>query len=73
MICARAAPDGDFKACCLESGCYDGANRNDYFQGVTARGCCCSPYGALAQCGSGGPGFRKGFIRATGGLTAPSA
>jgi hypothetical protein len=36
MICARAAPDGDFKACCLESGRYDGANRNDYFQGVRA-------------------------------------
>jgi hypothetical protein len=65
MICARAIPDGDFKACCLASGRYGGANRNDYFQGVTVDGCC-SPHGALAKCGSGGPGFRKGFIRATG-------
>jgi hypothetical protein len=36
MICARAAPDGDFKACCMQAGRYDGANRNDYFQGVRA-------------------------------------
>jgi hypothetical protein len=34
-ICAHVAPDGDFKACCLESGGFDGANRNDYFQGVS--------------------------------------
>jgi hypothetical protein len=31
MICARAAPDGDFKACCMQAGRYDGANRKDYF------------------------------------------
>jgi len=37
-ICARAAPDGDFKACCLDSGRHDGANRQHYFQGVTVRG-----------------------------------
>jgi hypothetical protein len=36
-ICARAAPDGDFKACCLDSGRHDGANRHHYFQGVTVR------------------------------------
>jgi hypothetical protein len=35
MICARAAPDGDFKARCMRAGRYDGANRNDYFQGLT--------------------------------------
>jgi hypothetical protein len=34
MTCARAAPDGDFKACCMQAGRYDGANRDDYFQGV---------------------------------------
>jgi hypothetical protein len=37
MICARAAPDEDFKACCMKSGAYDGANRNYYFQGVGSR------------------------------------
>jgi len=31
MIFARAAPDAGFKACCLKSGAYDGANRNYYF------------------------------------------
>jgi pantothenate synthetase len=31
---APAAPDADFKACCMASGAYDGANRDDYFQGV---------------------------------------
>jgi hypothetical protein len=34
-ICAPAALDEDFKGCCLESGRHDGANRNDYFQGVS--------------------------------------
>ena len=34
MICAHAAPDAGFKACCMKSGAFDGANRNDYFQGV---------------------------------------
>jgi len=32
--CARAAPDADFKRCCMQSGRHDGANRDDYFQGV---------------------------------------
>jgi hypothetical protein len=35
--CARAAPDADFKVCCMNSGAYDGANRNYYFQGVAGR------------------------------------
>jgi hypothetical protein len=39
-ICARAAPDGDFKACCLRSGRHDGANRNDYFQGMSGAPAC---------------------------------
>jgi hypothetical protein len=30
-ICARAAPDAGFKACCLESGNYDGVNKHHYF------------------------------------------
>jgi hypothetical protein len=30
-ICAHAAPDADFKACCLKSGAYDGSNRSYYF------------------------------------------
>jgi hypothetical protein len=34
-IYAPAAPDEDFKACCMGGGRYDGANRNDYFQGVS--------------------------------------
>ena len=34
MICAHAAPDAGFKACCMKSGAYDGSNRDDYFQGV---------------------------------------
>ena len=33
-ICAPAAPDAGFKACCLKSGKYDGLNRDDYFQGI---------------------------------------
>jgi hypothetical protein len=35
--CARAAPDADFKPCCMESGRCDGVNRGYYFQGVTVR------------------------------------
>ena len=35
--CVRAVPDADFKVCCMNSGAYDGANRNDYFQGVAER------------------------------------
>ena len=35
--CVRAVPDADFKVCCRNSGAYDGANRNDYFQGVAER------------------------------------
>jgi hypothetical protein len=31
MICARVAPDADFKTCCMKSGAYDGSNRDDYF------------------------------------------
>jgi hypothetical protein len=31
MTCAHAAPDAGFKACCIKSGGYDGANRNYYF------------------------------------------
>jgi hypothetical protein len=31
----REIETGD-KACCLDSGRYDGANRNDYFQGVSS-------------------------------------
>ncbi len=34
--CARATPDADFKACCMNSGAYDGVNRSYYFQGVEA-------------------------------------
>ena len=34
--CARAARRAGFKACCMRSGRHDGANRDDYFQGVTA-------------------------------------
>jgi hypothetical protein len=30
-IYARAAPDADFKTCCMKSGIYDGSNRDDYF------------------------------------------
>jgi len=30
-IYARAAPDAGFKACCMKSGRYDGANRGHYF------------------------------------------
>ena len=41
--CARAAPDEDFKAGCMGSGCYDGANRNDYFQGVSIAPAACRP------------------------------
>jgi hypothetical protein len=36
-IGARAPPDEDFKACCMRAGHHDGANRNDYFQGVASR------------------------------------
>ena len=36
--CVRAAPDAGFKACCMKSGAYDGANRNHYFQGVRRTG-----------------------------------
>jgi len=32
MTCAHAAPDGDFRHCCLRHGKYDGANRHDYFR-----------------------------------------
>ena len=32
---ARAVPDTAFKACCRNSGRYDGAGRDYYFQGVT--------------------------------------
>jgi hypothetical protein len=31
MIYAPVAPDEGFKACCMKSGSYDGANRNYYF------------------------------------------
>jgi len=48
-ICARAAPDGDFKACCLDCGRHDGANRHHYFQGVTVRG----PDGGAKRCNPG--------------------
>jgi hypothetical protein len=34
-ICGPAAPDEDFKTCCMDSGRCDGANRNDYLQAVT--------------------------------------
>lgn len=34
MIPAPAVRRGGFKACCLTSGHYDGAERKDYFQGV---------------------------------------
>jgi len=37
MIPAPAVRGGGFKACCLTSGRYDGAERKDYFQGVTRR------------------------------------
>jgi hypothetical protein len=30
-ICARAVQGAAFKACCMRSGCHDGANRQDYF------------------------------------------
>jgi hypothetical protein len=30
-ICAHAAPDAGFKACCMKSGAHDGSNRDDYF------------------------------------------
>jgi hypothetical protein len=33
-IYAHAALEAGFKACCMKSGAYDGANRNYYFQGV---------------------------------------
>jgi hypothetical protein len=33
-ICAHADQGAGFKACCMKSGGYDGANRNYYFQGV---------------------------------------
>jgi hypothetical protein len=36
MTCAHAAPDADFKVCCMVSGGYDGSNRNHYFQGIEA-------------------------------------
>jgi hypothetical protein len=36
MTCVRAAPDAGFKICCMNSGAFDGANRNYYFQGVEA-------------------------------------
>ncbi|HKB90740.1 MAG TPA: hypothetical protein VKC60_09525 [Opitutaceae bacterium] len=38
-ICARAAPAAGFKACCMESGTYDGSNRDNYFQGVAGEIC----------------------------------
>ena len=31
MICVHAAPDADFKTCCMKSGAYDGSNRDYYF------------------------------------------
>jgi hypothetical protein len=36
MTCAHVTPDAGFKACCMPSGGFDGSNRNDYFQRVTA-------------------------------------
>jgi hypothetical protein len=33
-ICAHADRAAGFKACCMKSGAYDGANHNYYFQGV---------------------------------------
>jgi hypothetical protein len=35
-IYVHVAPDAGFKACCMESGAYDGSNRDYYFQGVAA-------------------------------------
>jgi len=37
-IYVRAVQGAGFKACCMKSGAYDGANRSHYFQGVGARG-----------------------------------
>lgn len=37
MICAHAAPDGAFKRCCLETGRYDGSNRNCLFSASRLR------------------------------------
>ncbi len=31
MTCARAAPGGGFKRCCLATGSYDGSLRDHYF------------------------------------------
>jgi len=33
-ISASAAPDADFKTCCMPGGRFDGSDRDDYFQGV---------------------------------------
>src|SRR5450432_3862182 len=30
--CARAAPDGAFKKCCMQSGLFDGSRRNHFFR-----------------------------------------
>lgn len=35
-ICVPAVPPEDFKNCCMQTGQFDGSDRDDFFQGLTA-------------------------------------
>jgi hypothetical protein len=70
-ISAPAAPDEDFKACCLDSGRHDGANRHHYFQGVTDRSLHKGVYGKAREDGRKRPDVLRRAMEPTGRREAP--